>query len=101
MVGVGVFEQFVIVMDIDHRDKAVFESLVDRPLYTSEKNRTDLIGGAVSIRAAVDQRTGMRTELKPLLFMRGKYAESRVTPHSPSLGASSMLPRLIPRPSIL
>jgi hypothetical protein len=40
----------------------------------------------VSILAAVDQRTGMRTEVNPALFMRGKYAESSVTPHSPSLG---------------
>src|SRR5262245_41919981 len=40
---------------------------------------------------------GTRTELKPALAMASKYSFLSETPHSPSFGASSALPKFTPR----
>src|SRR5215475_6284213 len=40
---------------------------------------------------------GTRTELKPAFAIASKYSSLIVTPHSPSFGASSALPKFTPR----
>src|SRR5438309_9269790 len=51
--------------------------------------------------AWADHFTGRRTLSNPAALIVLKYSALSVTPHSPSFGASSALPKLIPRPSAL
>src|SRR5262245_11898043 len=48
--------------------------------------------------ACADHRTGRRTVANPAFLIAVKYSALSFTPHSPSLGASRALPRLMPRP---
>ena len=64
---------------------------------TRAMNAGSIVNGAVAL-AWLLHRTGSRTEVNPALAALSMKSSVTDSPHAPSVGASSMLPKFTPRP---